>query len=49
VPFPKFGIKLREGQSAEDFMLEIERRVTFMIGEYTMNVYKAYKRKIRGG
>jgi hypothetical protein len=25
VPFPKFGIKLREGQSAKDFLLEIER------------------------
>jgi hypothetical protein len=37
VPFSKFDIKLREGQSAEDFMLEIERRVTLMIGEYTMN------------
>jgi hypothetical protein len=32
VPFLKFSIKLREGQSAEDFMLEIERRVTLMIG-----------------
>jgi hypothetical protein len=37
VPFPKFGIKLREGQSADDFMVEIEKRVTLMIGEYTMN------------
>jgi hypothetical protein len=43
VPFPKFGIKLREGQSADDFMVEIEKRVTLMIGEYTMNEYKAYK------
>jgi hypothetical protein len=24
-------------QSADDFMLEIERRVNLMIGEYTMN------------
>jgi hypothetical protein len=43
VSFPKFGIKLREGQSAEDFMLEVGRRVTLMIGKYTMNEYKAYK------
>jgi hypothetical protein len=43
VPFPKFGIKLREGQSADAFMVEIEKRVTLMIGEYTMNKYKAYK------
>jgi hypothetical protein len=43
VPFPKFGLQLRDGQSADDFMLEIERRVNLMIGEYTMNEYKAYK------
>jgi hypothetical protein len=47
VPFPKFSIKLREGQSAKDFMLEIERRVTLMIGEYTMNEYKAYKALVK--
>jgi hypothetical protein len=47
VPFPKFGIKLREGQSDEDFMLEIKRRVTLMIGEYTMNEYKAYKALVK--
>jgi hypothetical protein len=46
-PFPKFGIKIREGQSSEDFMLEIERRVTLMIGEYTMNEYKAYKALVK--
>jgi hypothetical protein len=43
VPFPKFGVKLREGQSADAFMIEIEKRVNLMIGEYTMNEYKAYK------
>jgi hypothetical protein len=43
VPFPKFGIKLREDQSADAFMIEIEKRVNVMIGEYTMNEYKAYK------
>jgi hypothetical protein len=42
VSFPKFGIQLRDGQSANDFMLEIERRVNLMIGECTMNEYKAY-------
>jgi hypothetical protein len=47
VPFPKFGIKLREGQSANDFMLEVEKRVTIMIGEYTMNEYKAYKALVK--
>jgi hypothetical protein len=43
VPFPKFGIKLGEDQSADAFMVEIEKRVNVMIGEYTMNEYKAYK------
>jgi hypothetical protein len=47
VPLPKFGVKLREGQSAEDLMLEIKRRVTLMIGEYTMNEYKAYKALVK--
>jgi hypothetical protein len=41
VPFPKFGIKLREGQSADAFMVEVEKKVNLMIGEYTMNEYKA--------
>jgi hypothetical protein len=51
VPFPKFGIQLRDGQSADDFVLEIERRVNPMAGEYTMNEYKAYKALVstRGG
>jgi hypothetical protein len=43
VPFLKFGIKLREGQSADAFMVEVEKKVNLMIGEYTMNEYKAYK------
>jgi hypothetical protein len=47
VPFPKFGIKLRDGQSAEDFMDEVEKRVNMMVGEYTMNEYKAYKNLVK--
>jgi hypothetical protein len=47
VPFPKFGIKLREDQSADAFMIEIEKRVKVMIGEYTMNEYKAYKALVK--
>jgi hypothetical protein len=47
VPFPKFSIQLRDGQSADDFMLEIERRVNLMIGEYTMNEYKEYKALVK--
>jgi hypothetical protein len=47
VPFPKFGVKLRDGQSADDFMLDVKKRVTLMIGEYTMNEYKAYKALVK--
>jgi hypothetical protein len=47
VPFPKFGLQLRDDQSADDFMLEIERRVNLMIGEYTMNEYNAYKNLVK--
>jgi hypothetical protein len=47
VPFPKFGTKLREGQSADAFMVEVEKKVTLMIGEYTMNEYKAYKALVK--
>jgi hypothetical protein len=47
VPFPKFGVKLREGQSADAFMLNVEKRVNLMIGEYTMNEYKAYKALVK--
>jgi hypothetical protein len=47
VPFPKFGLQLRDGQSADDFMLEIKRRVNIMIGEYTMNEYKTYKNLVK--
>jgi hypothetical protein len=47
VPFPKFGLQLRDGQSADDFMLEIERRVNLIIGEYTMNEYKEYKNLVK--
>jgi hypothetical protein len=47
VPFPRFGLRLREGQSAEDFMKEVEKKVNAMIGESTMNEYKAYKNLVK--
>jgi hypothetical protein len=46
-PSRKYGLQLRDGQSADDFMLETERRVNLMIGEYTMNEYKAYKNLVK--
>jgi hypothetical protein len=47
VPFPKFRIKLCEDQSTEAFMDEVEKRVNVMVGEYTMNEYKAYKALVK--
>jgi hypothetical protein len=47
IPFPKFSIQLKDGQSADNFILEIERRVNLMVGEYTMNEYKAYKALVK--
>jgi uncharacterized protein YktA (UPF0223 family) len=47
VPFPRFGIQLLEDQSADDFMDEIEKKVNAMIGESTMNEYKAFKNLVK--
>jgi hypothetical protein len=42
VPFPRFGFQLRDDQNADNFM-NVENKVNAMIGEYTINEYKAYK------
>jgi hypothetical protein len=47
VLFPRFGIQLKDGQSAEEFMNEVEKKVNAMIGESTMNEYKAYKNLVK--
>jgi DNA-directed RNA polymerase subunit N (RpoN/RPB10) len=47
VPFPRFGLQLKEGQSADEFMDETENKVNSMIGESTMNEYKAYKNLVK--
>jgi uncharacterized protein YktA (UPF0223 family) len=47
VPFPRFGIQLPEDQSTDDFMDEIEKKVNAMIGESTMNKYKAFKNLVK--
>jgi uncharacterized protein YktA (UPF0223 family) len=47
VPFPRFGLQLKEGQTAEEFMEEIEKKADAMIGESTMNEYKAYKNLVK--
>jgi hypothetical protein len=47
VYFPLFGLHLRDGQSSEEFMVEVEKKVNAMIGEYTINEYKAYKNLVK--
>jgi hypothetical protein len=47
VPFPRFGIQLSEDQNTDDFMDEIEKKVNAMIGESTMNEYKAFKNLVK--
>jgi hypothetical protein len=38
---------LTDGQSAEGFMSEVEKKVNEMTGQYTMNEYKAYKNLVK--
>jgi hypothetical protein len=47
VPFPRFGVQLREDQSADDFMEEVEKKVNAMIGESTMIEFKAFKNLVK--
>jgi hypothetical protein len=47
VPFPRLGIQLREDQCADDFMDEVGKKVNAMIGESTMNEYKAFKNLVK--
>jgi hypothetical protein len=37
VPFQRFDLRLKDGQSLEDFILEIEEKVNEMVGESTRN------------
>jgi hypothetical protein len=36
-------LRPKDGQSLEDFFLEVEEKVNEMVGESTLNEYKAYK------
>jgi hypothetical protein len=47
VPFPRFGHQLKEGKSIEEFIDEVEKKVDAMIGESTVNEYKAYKNLVK--
>jgi hypothetical protein len=47
VPLPRFGLQLKKGLSAEEFMVEVEKKVNAVIGESIMNEYKAYKNLVK--
>jgi hypothetical protein len=47
VPFPRFGLQLKEGQNVEEFIEEVEKKVDTMIGESTLNEYKTYKNLVK--
>jgi hypothetical protein len=47
VLFPRFNLRLKDGQSLEDFILEAEEKVNEMVGAYTLNEYKAYKNIVK--
>jgi uncharacterized protein YktA (UPF0223 family) len=38
---------LKEGQSVEEFIDEVEKKVDTMIGKSTLNEYKAYKNLVK--
>jgi hypothetical protein len=43
VSFPRFNPRLKEGQSLDDFIHDVENKVDAMVGESMLNEYKAYK------
>jgi hypothetical protein len=47
VPFPQFNLRLQDGQSLSEFILKVEEKVTDMVGEFTLNEYKAYKHIVK--
>jgi uncharacterized protein YktA (UPF0223 family) len=47
VSFPRFNLRLNEGQSLEEFVDEVEKKVDAMVGESTLNKYKAYKNLVK--
>jgi hypothetical protein len=47
VPFPRFNLRLKEGQSLEDIIAEIEEMVDAMVGESTLNEYKSFKALVK--
>jgi uncharacterized protein YktA (UPF0223 family) len=47
VLFPRFNLRLKKGQSLEDFIAEVEEKVDAMVGESTLNEYKSFKALVK--
>jgi hypothetical protein len=47
VPFPRFNLRLKEGQSLENFIAEVKGKVDAMVGKSTLNEYKAFKALVK--
>jgi uncharacterized protein YktA (UPF0223 family) len=47
VSFPRFNLRLKEGRSLESFITEVEKKVDAMVGESTLNEYKAFKSLVK--
>jgi hypothetical protein len=47
VPFSRFKLQLKEGQSLKNFIAEVEGKVDAMVGESTLNEYKAFKALVK--
>jgi uncharacterized protein YktA (UPF0223 family) len=47
VPFPRFNLRLKESQSLQNFIAEVEGKVDAMVGESTLNEYKAFKALVK--
>jgi uncharacterized protein YktA (UPF0223 family) len=40
-------LRLKEGRSLESFIIEVEKKVDAMVGESTLNEYKAFKALVK--
>jgi uncharacterized protein YktA (UPF0223 family) len=47
VSFSSFNLRLKEGWSLESFITEVEKKVDAMVGESTLNEYKAFKALVK--
>jgi hypothetical protein len=47
VSFPRFNLRLKDGQSLEDFILEVYDKVNEKVGESTLNEYESYKNIVK--